>query len=90
MSRDDNLCWFHGRLPRGEAEKILRDGKYISMFIVSPYFGFFVVQFRLSVFNFSAGTNDGVFLVRDSSSSPGDYVLSVLHNVSLVDSIARS
>lgn len=28
------------------------------------------------------GKGDGVFLVRDSNTSPGDYVLSVLHNVS--------
>lgn len=28
-----------------------------------------------------AGISDGVFLVRDSNTSPGDYVLSVLHKV---------
>lgn len=33
-------------------------------------------------FFFSEGKGDGVFLVRDSNTSPGDYVLSVLHSVS--------
>lgn len=28
------------------------------------------------------GKGDGVFLVRDSNTSPGDYVLSVLYTVS--------
>uniref|UniRef100_A0A182K3X2 SH2 domain-containing protein n=1 Tax=Anopheles christyi TaxID=43041 RepID=A0A182K3X2_9DIPT len=49
MNREENLCWFHGKISREEAEEILRrEG------------------------------SDGVFLVRESSSSEGDYVLSVL------------
>uniref|UniRef100_A0A182J4E7 Tyrosine-protein kinase n=1 Tax=Anopheles atroparvus TaxID=41427 RepID=A0A182J4E7_ANOAO len=49
MNREENLCWFHGKISREEAEDILRrEG------------------------------GDGVFLVRESSSSEGDYVLSVL------------
>lgn len=32
--------------------------------------------------NFTWAAENGVFLVRDSNTSPGDYVLSVLHNVS--------
>uniref|UniRef100_A0A1L8DKX5 Tyrosine-protein kinase n=1 Tax=Nyssomyia neivai TaxID=330878 RepID=A0A1L8DKX5_9DIPT len=51
MNREDNLCWFHGRVSRERAEQILRDEGY----------------------------GDGVFLVRESNSSSGDYVLSVLH-----------
>ncbi|XP_059607389.1 tyrosine-protein kinase Shark isoform X2 [Phlebotomus argentipes] len=51
MNREDNLCWFHGRVSRERAEQILRDEGY----------------------------GDGVFLVRESNSSNGDYVLSVLH-----------
>ncbi|XP_058117009.1 tyrosine-protein kinase Shark [Anopheles coustani] len=49
MNREENLCWFHGKISREDAEDILRrEG------------------------------SDGVFLVRESSSSEGDYVLSVL------------
>uniref|UniRef100_A0A8W7P8K4 Tyrosine-protein kinase n=1 Tax=Anopheles coluzzii TaxID=1518534 RepID=A0A8W7P8K4_ANOCL len=49
MNREENLCWFHGKISREDAEEILRrEG------------------------------SDGVFLVRESSSSEGDYVLSVL------------
>ncbi|GAB0098947.1 Tyrosine-protein kinase [Sergentomyia squamirostris] len=51
MNREDNLCWFHGRVSRDRAEQILREEGY----------------------------GDGVFLVRESNSSSGDYVLSVLH-----------
>uniref|UniRef100_A0A6B2EKM1 Tyrosine-protein kinase n=1 Tax=Phlebotomus kandelakii TaxID=1109342 RepID=A0A6B2EKM1_9DIPT len=51
MNREDNLCWFHGRVSRERAEQILREEGY----------------------------GDGVFLVRESNSSNGDYVLSVLH-----------
>uniref|UniRef100_A0A4Y0BFA5 Tyrosine-protein kinase n=1 Tax=Anopheles funestus TaxID=62324 RepID=A0A4Y0BFA5_ANOFN len=49
MNREENLCWFHGKISREDAEEILRrEG------------------------------SDGVFLVRESSTSEGDYVLSVL------------
>ncbi|XP_052901886.1 tyrosine-protein kinase Shark isoform X1 [Anopheles moucheti] len=49
MNREENLCWFHGKISREDAEDILRrEG------------------------------SDGVFLVRESSTSEGDYVLSVL------------
>ncbi|XP_035791172.1 tyrosine-protein kinase Shark-like isoform X2 [Anopheles albimanus] len=49
MNREENLCWFHGKITREEAEDLLRrEG------------------------------SEGVFLVRESSSSDGDFVLSVL------------
>ncbi|XP_053669806.1 tyrosine-protein kinase Shark [Anopheles nili] len=49
MNREENLCWFHGKISREDAEEILRQKG-----------------------------GEGVFLVRESSSSEGDYVLSVL------------
>ena len=27
MSREDNLCWFHGKVSRDKAEQILREGE---------------------------------------------------------------
>ncbi|XP_072401763.1 tyrosine-protein kinase Shark [Diabrotica undecimpunctata] len=48
----EDMLWYHGRLSREEAEKILsQDDK-----------------------------KDGLFLVRESNTSTGDYVLSVFHN----------
>ncbi|XP_058459695.1 tyrosine-protein kinase Shark isoform X2 [Malaya genurostris] len=49
MNREENLCWFHGKVSRERAEEILRQEG-----------------------------GDGVFMVRESSSSDGDFVLSVL------------
>ncbi|XP_075167012.1 SH2 ankyrin repeat kinase [Haematobia irritans] len=49
MSRDENLCWFHGRIPRESAEEICKkDGV------------------------------DGTFLVRESNTAEGDFVLTLL------------
>ncbi|XP_073846652.1 SH2 ankyrin repeat kinase [Musca autumnalis] len=50
MSRDENLCWFHGRLSRESAEEICRNGE-----------------------------EDGTFLVRESNTAAGDFVLTLLH-----------
>ncbi|XP_077287655.1 SH2 ankyrin repeat kinase isoform X2 [Arctopsyche grandis] len=55
MNRDDNLNWFHGKISRENAERLLKEG----------------------------GEN-GVFLVRESNTSSGDYVLSVLHEGEVV------
>ncbi|XP_065082934.1 tyrosine-protein kinase Shark isoform X2 [Ochlerotatus camptorhynchus] len=49
MNREENLCWFHGKISRERAEEILRQEG-----------------------------SDGVFMVRESTSSEGDFVLSVL------------
>ncbi|XP_055623942.1 tyrosine-protein kinase Shark isoform X2 [Toxorhynchites rutilus septentrionalis] len=49
MNREENLCWFHGKISRERAEEILRQEG-----------------------------GDGVFMVRESTSSEGDFVLSVL------------
>ncbi|XP_015921309.1 tyrosine-protein kinase HTK16 isoform X2 [Parasteatoda tepidariorum] len=51
-SIDEGVSWFHGKILRDEAERIL----------------------------LANGNIDGLFLVRESSSSPGDYVLSLVYN----------
>ncbi|XP_047985430.1 tyrosine-protein kinase Shark [Leguminivora glycinivorella] len=55
MNREDNVDWFHGKISRESAEKLLKEEG-----------------------------EDGVFLVRESNTSPGDYVLSVLHQGEVV------
>ncbi|KAI8438748.1 hypothetical protein MSG28_011153 [Choristoneura fumiferana] len=55
MNREDNVDWFHGKISRDSAEKLLKEEG-----------------------------EDGVFLVRESNTSPGDYVLSVLHQGDVV------
>ncbi|XP_068626165.1 tyrosine-protein kinase Shark [Battus philenor] len=55
MNREDNVNWFHGKISRETAEKLLKEEG-----------------------------EDGVFLVRESNTSPGDYVLSVLHQGEVV------
>ncbi|XP_026758712.1 tyrosine-protein kinase Shark isoform X2 [Galleria mellonella] len=55
MNREDNVNWFHGKISREAAEKLLKEEG-----------------------------EDGVFLVRESNTSPGDYVLSVLHQGEVV------
>lgn len=55
MNREDNVNWFHGKISRESAEKLLKEEG-----------------------------EDGVFLVRESNTSPGDYVLSVLHQGQVV------
>ncbi|CAK1540188.1 unnamed protein product [Leptosia nina] len=54
MNRED-VNWFHGKISRETAEKLLKEEG-----------------------------EDGVFLVRESNTSPGDYVLSVLHQGEVV------
>ncbi|XP_013108716.2 tyrosine-protein kinase Shark [Stomoxys calcitrans] len=50
MNRDENLCWFHGRISREAAEEICKnDG------------------------------DDGTFIVRESNTAEGDFVLTLLH-----------
>ncbi|KAL4716904.1 hypothetical protein ACJJTC_012715 [Scirpophaga incertulas] len=55
MNREDNVNWFHGKISRDTAEKLLKEEG-----------------------------EDGVFLVRESNTSHGDYVLSVLHQGEVV------
>ncbi|KOB77829.1 putative tyrosine-protein kinase shark [Operophtera brumata] len=55
MNREDNVNWYHGKISRDAAEKVLKEED-----------------------------EDGSFLVRDSNTSLGDYVLSVLHQGEVV------
>ncbi|XP_048488932.1 tyrosine-protein kinase HTK16 isoform X1 [Plutella xylostella] len=55
MNKEDNVNWFHGKISRETAERLLKEEG-----------------------------EDGVFLVRESNTSPGDYVLSVLHQGEVV------
>ncbi|XP_065202504.1 tyrosine-protein kinase Shark-like [Planococcus citri] len=52
MDYDSRIAFYHGKLSREDAEKLLKE----------------------------SNDGDGTFLVRDSNSSSGDYVLSVLSN----------
>ncbi|XP_069687001.1 tyrosine-protein kinase Shark [Periplaneta americana] len=57
MNKEDNICWFHGKLTREVAEQILKiDGD----------------------------EEDGAFLVRESNTAVGDYVLSVFYQSEVV------
>ncbi|KAL0268767.1 UNVERIFIED_CONTAM: hypothetical protein PYX00_010583 [Menopon gallinae] len=55
MSGEECISWFHGKLSRDDAEKLLRELNC-----------------------------EGGFLVRESSTSPGEYVLTLLHNDEIV------
>ncbi|XP_021915716.1 tyrosine-protein kinase shark isoform X1 [Zootermopsis nevadensis] len=57
MNKEDNICWFHGKVSREVAEQILTN---------------------------DGGDEDGAFLVRESNTAVGDYVLSVLHEGEVV------
>lgn len=39
MSREDDICWYHGKLTRQEAETLLKEGKYFQLhrFIVITF-----------------------------------------------------
>lgn len=87
MNNSESLDWYHKKT-REEADVKLKDCKH---FLLSR---FFLLLFQLNLFktnsipiscgkkHFTWAAENGVFLVRDSNTSPGDYVLSVLHNVS--------
>lgn len=79
VPEDDDVCWYHEKLTREEAEKILSQGQFhmviilILLYFIKHYYFFFS-------FLLSDGVENGTFLVRESSTSLGDYVLSVLKN----------
>ncbi|KAL9874287.1 SH2 ankyrin repeat kinase isoform 1-T1 [Glossina fuscipes fuscipes] len=50
MNRDEDLCWYHGKLSRENAEELIKNGENL----------------------------DGTFLIRESSTATGDFVLTLL------------
>lgn len=55
MSGEECISWFHGKLTRDDAEKLLKELNC-----------------------------EGGFLVRESNTSPGEYVLTLLHEGEIV------
>lgn len=87
MSSDDDICWFHENLSREGAEKLLEQGIYLNSYFYYKKIDIIIYKnpqlislfFSCSFFFFLENEN-GTFLVRESSTSAGDYVLSVLYN----------
>lgn len=69
MSKEEDICWFHQNLTREEAETLLLEGKHNAG-----------CTYAIQSVPLSDNKPDGSFLVRKSSSSVGDYALSVLHD----------
>lgn len=68
MSREERVYWFHGKLARDQAEAVLRADNNNSDAAEDG-----------TSFATATPSDNGRFLVRESHSSDGDYVLSVLH-----------
>lgn len=72
MNQEESLCWYHASLSREDAEQLLKEGEFRSQSIFGSN--------HLSSSLIPDG-REGVYLVRDSGSSAGDYVLSVFYKV---------
>lgn len=67
---DQDLRWFHGKISRQEAEAVLTNGKFLN------------ISFQYVPFNIdwiTEGSAEGIFLVRESPTVDGAFILSVLH-----------
>lgn len=71
MSQEEGCDWYHGKLSRINAENILLEGEISVNF--AQYKSFIHKHFSES----QISNADGIFLVRESSTTPNSYVLSV-------------
>lgn len=67
---NSDISWYHEKLSREAAENLLLEGDLILIDYNFSNIMFIVTEER----------PNGCFLVRDSNSSSGDFVLSVRHN----------
>jgi tyrosine-protein kinase shark len=75
MSRENDINWYHGRLSRDDAEILLKSRKF-----KTNHFHFYYRERVDFIVVSSDDGGDGYFIVRDSSSAQGDFVLSLLSN----------
>lgn len=68
---NNDICWYHPKLTREEAEELLKNGKTVTRKCC---------RLNFLTHLFVEGAENGVFIVRNSNSSIGDYVLSVYYN----------
>lgn len=83
--RDDQMKWYHGRLTREAADDLLKQGAYqeekTTCLCVCRRLAPIVRKFNLFILLIVTGYEDGTFLVRESSTAAGDFVLSLLYQV---------
>lgn len=72
-TKSEDICWYHGKISREDSERLLKDGK-MKLYDI----------FNCLRLVFIGSRPDGSFLVRESNSSTGDFVLSVLNSQQVI------